>query len=137
MNLAMLKKIRITLVLMSILFVTAIATLSQQPTTNENSANNSPSTQPVVNIAQNTNVPNSPDDVCEQRLAKTLDALLAEQELRKRIERENQLLTVLVEKDNEIINAQKNALAAKDTQISILEKKSKRRVKIFWGLISF
>lgn len=92
----------------------------------------SQTTQPVSITAQRTD---ALDDVCEQRLAKTLDALEKTQELVKAMKAE------IAAKD-ELIAVQRQLLATKDEitaqqakQIDILKKQTGRKISFFFGLV--
>lgn len=92
----------------------------------------SQTTQPVVITAQRTD---ALDDVCEQRLAKTLDALEKTQALVKALEAQIATLNRLNQVNAELLTAKDGIINDQAKLIEIYKKQTGRKISFLFGLV--
>lgn len=124
-----------TLTTLGAILITAFAgtaIYSQQPRTSADSVSSSQTTQPVVITAQRTD---ALDDVCEQRLAKTLDALEKTQALVKALEAQIATLNRLNQVNAELLTAKDGIINDQAKLIEIYKKQTGRKISFLFGLV--
>ena len=119
---------KILIIQLSILIVLfcATPTLSQE-TPKTDSVNASRTIQAAANGDGET--------VCDRRLLKTLDALEAAESVAASLKSEIESLRRLAAVNDEIIKAKETVIAEQKKLIEILEKKSRRRISFFFGMV--
>ncbi len=109
------------LILITVFGLTAINSKAQMP--QNASVNDSRLIQPVS------------DDVCDNRLAKTLDALEKAEGVIKSLQAEAEARRRLDAVNDEIITAKDAVIIEQKKLIVILQKQSKRKISILFGII--
>lgn len=111
-----------------------IPALSQE-TPRTSSAENSAATVRATSGGNDTRATPATDDVCEQRLLKTLDALDKAERVIAALEAEIAARKRLDAVNEEILAAKTAVIAEQAKMIDLLRKQTGRKVSLFFGLV--
>lgn len=113
----------------------AIPAYSQASTPKTSTAENSASIQRASNGASEIPASSATDDVCDQRLVKTLDALDKAERVIAALEAEIAARKRLDGVNAEILAAKNAVIAEQEKLIGLLKKQTGRKVSLFFGLV--
>ena len=92
-------------------------------------------TRPVSSGGNVIPATSATDDVCEQRLLKTLDALEKTERLVSALEAENAAIRRLNAVNEQILTAKETIIGEQVKLIEIYRKQSGRKISFFFGLV--